>query len=99
MSLYKRKDSSFWWVKLTIGSRRVSESTGTASKRQAQEYHDKLKTGKALPPSQVVRTTPRSGTPGKADPITAAQVPAIAARPAAADAITMLNANTVFIPD
>ena len=58
-----------------------------------------LWTGKALPPSQVVRTTPRSGTPGKADPITAAQVPAIAARPAAADAITMLNANTVFIPD
>ena len=67
--------------------------------RALDAVYDKLKTGKALPPSQVVRTTPRSGTPGKADPITAAQVPAIAARPAAADAITMLNTNTVFIPD
>ena len=67
--------------------------------RALDAVYDKRTTGKALPPSQVVRTTPRSGTPGKADPITAAQVPAIAARPAAADAITMLNTNTVFIPD
>jgi len=41
MSLYKRKDSPYWWVKLTVSGHRVSESTGTASKRQAQEYHDK----------------------------------------------------------
>lgn len=43
MSLYKRKDSPYWWVKLTHDGRSVSESTGTASKRQAQEYHDKRK--------------------------------------------------------
>lgn len=43
MSLYKRKDSPFWWVKLTVCGRRVSESTGTADKRQAQEFHDKRK--------------------------------------------------------
>lgn len=43
MSLYKRKDSPFWWVKLTVGGRRVSQSSGTANKRQAQEFHDKRK--------------------------------------------------------
>lgn len=43
MSLYKRKDSPNWWVKLTVCGRRVSESTGTADKRQAQEFHDKRK--------------------------------------------------------
>ena len=43
MSLYKRKDSPFWWVKLTVGGRRVSQSSGTTNKRQAQEFHDKRK--------------------------------------------------------
>lgn len=43
MSLYKRKDSPFWWVKLTVRGRRVSQSSGTANKRQAQEFHDKRK--------------------------------------------------------
>ncbi len=43
MSLYKRKDSPFWWVKLTVCGRRVSESTGTADRRQAQEFHDRRK--------------------------------------------------------
>lgn len=43
MSLYKRKDSPYWWVKFTVGDRRLSESTGTANKRQAQEFHDKRK--------------------------------------------------------
>lgn len=43
MSLYKRKDSPYWWVKLTVGNRRVSQSTGTANKKQAQEFHDKRK--------------------------------------------------------
>jgi len=46
-----------------------------------------LKDGKALPPSQVVRTTVRGGAPGAAPAITAANVPAIAAAPAAADLI------------
>lgn len=46
-----------------------------------------LKNGTALPPSQVVRTTVRGGTPGAAPAITAANVPDISANPAAADAI------------
>lgn len=43
MSLYKRKDSSFWWVKITIGGRPIQHSTGTSDKIKAQEYHDTLK--------------------------------------------------------
>ena len=46
-----------------------------------------LKNGTALPPSQVVRTTPRGGVGGAAPAITAANVPAIAAAPVAADRI------------
>ena len=51
-----------------------------------------------LPPSQLVRTTPRGGTAGAAPAITAANVPPIAATPAAADQITFSN-NTVTVPD
>ena len=43
MPPYKRKDSPNWWVKFTVNGRRVQESTGTADKRQANEYHDKRK--------------------------------------------------------
>jgi integrase len=43
MSLYKRKDSSLWWVKLHHGGKVVQRSTGTADKVKAQEYHDRLK--------------------------------------------------------
>ena len=57
-----------------------------------------LKNGAALPGSQVVRTTPRGGTPGAANAITAANVPAIAAAPAAGDRITV-TATTMTIPD
>ena len=46
-----------------------------------------LKNGTALPPSQLVRTTPRGGTPGAAPAITAANVPAISAAPAASERI------------
>ena len=46
-----------------------------------------LKSGTALPPSQVVRTVARGGTPGAAPAISAANVPAISAAPAAADQI------------
>ncbi|MDB5899632.1 MAG: D-(-)-3-hydroxybutyrate oligomer hydrolase-like protein [Ramlibacter sp.] len=46
-----------------------------------------LKGGAALPPSQVVRTTPRGGVPGAAPAITAANVPPISPAPAAADQI------------
>jgi len=57
-----------------------------------------LTTGAPLPPSQVVRTTPRGGTPGQAPQITAANLPAIAQSPAAGNQITFSN-NTVAIPD
>jgi integrase len=43
MSLYQRKDSSHWWVKITFNGRAVQRSSGTADKKQAQEYHDRLK--------------------------------------------------------
>ncbi len=43
MSLFKRKDSPYWWVKLTPRSGPpIQRSTGTADKVAAQEYHDKL---------------------------------------------------------
>lgn len=41
MSLYKRSGSPYWWVKLSYNGGRLQESTGTAIKKQAQEYHDK----------------------------------------------------------
>jgi hydroxybutyrate-dimer hydrolase len=57
-----------------------------------------LRSNTALPPSQLVRTTPRGGTPGAATAITAANVPAIAAAPVAGDRITIDN-NTLRVPD
>jgi hydroxybutyrate-dimer hydrolase len=57
-----------------------------------------LKTGAALPQSQVVRTTPRGGAPGAAPAITAGNMPAIAATAAAGDRIT-IDANTLRVPD
>jgi integrase len=43
MSLFKRKDSPNWWVKLSHNGRRIQKSAGTPDKAKAQEYHDKLK--------------------------------------------------------
>lgn len=43
MSLYKRKNSSYWWLKITISGRTIQRSTGTEDKTKAQEYHDRLK--------------------------------------------------------
>jgi hydroxybutyrate-dimer hydrolase len=57
-----------------------------------------LKNGTALPPSQVVRTTPRGGSAGAAPLITGANVPAIAAAPPAGDRIE-IDANTLRVPD
>ncbi|ANQ86796.1 D-(-)-3-hydroxybutyrate oligomer hydrolase [Azoarcus olearius] len=51
-----------------------------------------------LPPSQLVRTTPRAGTPGAAVAITAANVPPIRMKPAAADLITVRRGEVV-VPD
>ena len=58
----------------------------------------KLKNGTALPPSQVVRTTPRGGTPGAAPAITAANVPPMAATPAAGNAIAV-SGSTINVPN
>ncbi|MBL8481010.1 MAG: D-(-)-3-hydroxybutyrate oligomer hydrolase, partial [Rhodocyclaceae bacterium] len=57
-----------------------------------------LTSGASLPPSQVVRTTPRGGAPGAAPPLTAANVPPIADSPAAADSISFEH-HTLRIPD
>jgi hydroxybutyrate-dimer hydrolase len=57
-----------------------------------------LKTGAALPASQVVRTTPRGLNGAVANPITIGNVPPIKVTPAAADQITFAN-NIVTIPD
>ncbi len=57
--------------------------------------YDHLKNGTTLPPSQVVRTTPRGPA---ATPITAANVPPISANPPAGDLILM-NKTTLQIPD
>lgn len=43
MSLYQRKDSSVWWIKLSVNGRRLQKSSGTADRKAAQEYHDRLK--------------------------------------------------------
>lgn len=66
--------------------------------RALDAVYANLKSGTALPQSQVVRTVPRGGTPGAAPAITAANVPAIAATPAAGDAI-VYSGTTVTIPD
>ena len=43
MSLYKRKDSQVYWVKISIAGQVIQRSSGTSVKQQAQEFHDKLK--------------------------------------------------------
>jgi hydroxybutyrate-dimer hydrolase len=59
-----------------------------------------LTAGTPLPDSQVVRTTPRGGTPGTAPALTAANVPAIPATAAAGDAIRLDGAgSTLVVPD
>lgn len=66
--------------------------------RALDAVYDNLRTGKALPASQVVRTLPRGGTPGAAPAITGANVPPLVAVPAAGDAI-VYGAASVAIPD
>lgn len=41
MSLYRR--GSIWWIEITQNGRRIRESSGTADKKAAQEYHEKRK--------------------------------------------------------
>ncbi|MBP6676633.1 MAG: D-(-)-3-hydroxybutyrate oligomer hydrolase, partial [Vitreoscilla sp.] len=61
--------------------------------------HAKLTQGTALPPSQVVRTTPRGGVPGLAPAITAANVPNFVATPAAGDRIEIGAGNVINVPN
>ena len=56
-----------------------------------------LTSGAALPPSQVVHTTPRGGTPGAAPAITAAQLPPIEQTPVDANRIT-IQGDTLRVP-
>lgn len=57
-----------------------------------------LTTNAPLPPSQLVRTTPRGGAPGQAPAITAANLPSIASAPTPADTITVTD-GVVQVPD
>lgn len=67
--------------------------------RAMDAMYAKLTQGTALPPSQVVRTTPRGGAPGAAPAITAAHVPGFVATPAAADRIEIGSGNVISIPN
>lgn len=54
--------------------------------------------GTPLAPSQVLRSTPRGGTPGAAPAITVANVPPIAHAPAAADRI-VIGGGSINVPN
>lgn len=44
MSIFKRKDSPNWWLKITAPTGRcIQQSSGTTEKIKAKEFHDKLK--------------------------------------------------------
>lgn len=60
--------------------------------------YEHLRHGRPLPPSQVVRTVPRGGTPGAAPAITADHVPPPSLDPAPGDRI-VVSGNTVRVPD
>jgi hydroxybutyrate-dimer hydrolase len=66
--------------------------------RSMDAMYAHLKTGAALPPSQVVRATPRGGVPGAAPAITASNVPAVSAAPTAANQIGF-SGTTLAIPN
>ena len=66
--------------------------------RALDAMYDHLASGKALPPSQVVRTVPRGGNPGQAPAIQPANLPLIAGTPAAADRIEV-SAGAIRVPD
>jgi len=66
--------------------------------RALDAMYDHLASGKALPPSQVVRTVPRGGMPGQAPALQPANLPPIAGTPAAADRIEV-GAGAIRVPD
>lgn len=70
--------------------------------RALDAVYANLKNGTPLPPSQVVRTTPRGGTAGAAPAITAANVPNFTNTPAAGDRISVTTSGgvaTVSVPN
>lgn len=66
--------------------------------RALDSMYEHLSAGKALPPSQVVRTTPRGGSAGAAPDLTSNHLPVWSATPTAANAITV-GAGSIAIPD
>ncbi len=66
--------------------------------RALDAVYANLKNGTPLPASQVLRTTPRGGIPGAAPALSAANVPAFATTPSAANAIR-LSGTTLVVPD
>jgi hydroxybutyrate-dimer hydrolase len=66
--------------------------------RAMDAMYAQLKNGTALPPSQVVRTTPRGGTPGAAPQILPSNVPAFSAAPAMGDLIGF-SGTSISIPN
>ncbi len=66
--------------------------------RALDAVYANLKSGTALPASQVVRTVPRGGVPGAAPAITATNVPSFVTTPTAANAITV-SGTTVTVPN
>ena len=67
--------------------------------RALDAMYGHLRHGDKLPPSQVVRTVPRGGTPGAAPAITADNVPAWSLQPAAADRISVSAGGVIAVPD
>jgi hypothetical protein len=43
MSLYKRKDSTIWWISFTHKGNRIQQSSGTSERLKAEEYEAKLR--------------------------------------------------------
>ncbi len=66
--------------------------------RAMDAMYANLKNGTALPPSQVVRATPRGGIPGAAPAITAAAVPPLAAAPLVANQVGF-SGNALAVPN
>lgn len=66
--------------------------------RSMDAMYATLRSGATLPPSQVVRATPRGGVPGAAPAITPANVPPISAAPAVGDQIGFTG-TSIAIPN
>lgn len=44
MPIYRKTNRPFWWIDIRLpNGKRIRRSTGTENRRQAQEYHDRIK--------------------------------------------------------